>query len=243
MTTSSDRRVLIVVTGHDTLGHTGDKTGFHYEELTTPYYALRDAGYTVDIASPEGGAVAHDPGSLPEDESKRAESVRRFLKDADAVKQIHNTLPIDKVKPEDYAGLYLPGGHGTMWDFPPCKTLHHLIATYDSENKIIAAVCHGPAAFVNVKELDGQEYFVNGRTLNSFTDAEEHEVKKADIVPFLLEETLRERGADFVHGKPWEGFAVRDGNLVTGQNPMACSKLSELMIAALDERRKQHKAA
>lgn len=240
---AADRSVLIVVTGHDRLGSTGEKTGFHYEELTTPYYALRDAGYRVDIASPKGGAVAHDPGSLPDDEEERAESVRRFLKDANAVKQIHNTLPLEEVKPEKYAGIYLPGGHGTMWDFPNNKALQHIIATYDSENKIIAAVCHGPAAFVNVKELNGDDYFVNGRSLNCFTDAEEHEVEKDKVVPFLLEHTLRERGAEFVKGKPWDGFATRDGNLITGQNPNACVKLAELTIAALEERRKQHKAA
>lgn len=243
MPTQAENRILIVVTGHDELGNTGEKTGFHYEELTTPYYALRDAGYSVDIASPKGGAVAHDPGSLPDDEEDRADSVRRFLNDAAAIQSIHNTLPLDEVKPEDYDGLYLPGGHGTMWDFPDCKPLQRLIATYDRDNKIIAAVCHGPAAFVNVRELDGEGYFVDGRTLNSFTDAEEREVEKDEIVPFMLEETLRERGAEFEKGKPWDGYATRDGNLITGQNPHACEKLSKLMLQALDERRKQHKAA
>lgn len=242
MATTSRHRVLIVVTGHGELGSTGKRTGFHYEELTTPYYALRDAGYAVDIASPRGGAVPHDPGSLPEKDEDRPASVRRFLKDADAVRDLHNTLPLAEVKPEDYDGLYLPGGHGTMWDLPDDKRLQQLIAAYDRDNRIIAAVCHGPAAFVNVKELDGDAYFVDGRTLNSFTDDEERQMKCEDVVPFLLEETLRERGADFVKGKPQEGFATRDGNLITGQNPKACAKLSELMLAALEERRK-HKAA
>lgn len=238
-----ERRVLIIVTGHNRLGSTGKKTGFHYEELTTPYYALRDGGYEVDIASPEGGPVAHDPGSLPEKDEERPESVRRFLKDAGAVRSLHNTIPLVDVKPENYAGLYLPGGHGCMWDFPDNKYLQQLIASYDRDNRIIAAVCHGPVAFVNVREPDSGTYFIDGRTLNSFTDAEEREAGKDDAVPFLLESRLRERGAEFVKGKPWEGFAVRDGNLITGQNPMACEKLSQLMLAALEERRARNKAA
>lgn len=242
MTDTRNRQVLIVVTGHSQLGNTGKPTGFHYEELTTPYYALKDAGFDVTLASPKGGAVVHDPGSLPDDESERAESVRRFLGDEEALRNIHNTVAVSTVNPDAYEGIYLPGGHGTMWDLPECGALGDIIARYDAEDKVIAAVCHGPAAFVNVRDGKGG-YFVDGRTINCFSDSEEQEVGKADVVPFLLETTLRERGADFEKGANWEGFVVQDANLITGQNPFACEKLASKMIAALDARRKQRKAA
>lgn len=238
-----DNTVLIVVTSHDTLGETGEPTGFHYEELSTPYYRLTKAGYSVQIASPRGGKAPYDPSSLTGKESDRPESVRRFLNDAEAQRKIQNTIPLASINAHDFVGIYLPGGHGTMWDLPDNAPLQQLIASFDRDNKIIAAICHGPAAFINVREANSDEYFVNGRTLNSFTDAEEREAKKEEIVPFLLEETLRNRGAEFTSGKPGEGFATRDGNLITGQNPKACDRLSDYMLNALDERRKQREVA
>ncbi|MCH2546919.1 MAG: type 1 glutamine amidotransferase domain-containing protein [Alphaproteobacteria bacterium] len=242
MTDTRERNVLIVVTGHTELGNTGEYTGFHYEELSTPYYALKDAGYNIELASPKGGAVMHDPSSLPDEESQRAESVKRFLDDDEALRAIQNTIEVSTINPDAFDGVYLPGGHGTMWDFPDCAALQDLIAKYDREDKVIAAVCHGPAAFVNVQLQDGS-YFVDGRTLNSFTDSEERDAEKDDVVPFLLEETLRERGADFEKGANWEGFVVQDANLITGQNPHACAKLADKMVSALEERRKQRYAA
>lgn len=242
MTDTRERQVLIVVTGHTQLGNSGEPTGFHYEELTTPYYVLKDAGYTIELASPKGGAVSHDPGSLPDDISERAESVQRFLNDEEALRAIHNTTPIASINPDAFDGIYLPGGHGTMWDFPDCAPLQDLIARYDTANKVIAAVCHGPAAFVNVR-LDDDSYFVDGRTLNCFTDTEEQEVGKDEVVPFMLQSTLEERGADFEKGANWDGFVVQDANLITGQNPNACKKLAKKMVEALEERRNRKKAA
>lgn len=242
MTDTREHQVLIVVTGHTQLGDTGQPTGFHYEELSTPYYALKDAGYLVEIASPKGGVVQPDPSSLPDDEADQPASVRRFLEDEEAQRAINNTPAVGTVNPDAYEGIYLPGGHGTMWDFPDCGPLQDLIARFDRENKVIAAVCHGPAAFVNVRSDDGS-YFVDGRIINSFTDTEEHEAGKDHIVPFPLESMLRERGADFEKGKNWEGFVVKDGNLITGQNPHACEKLSREMISALEERRHRKYAA
>lgn len=242
MTDTRNRQVLIVVTGHSELGNTGKPTGFHYEELTTPYYALKDVGFAVTLASPKGGAVAHDPASLPDDEGDRPESVRRFLKDEEALRALHNTVPVATVNPDAFEGIYLPGGHGTMWDFPECGALGDIIARYDRENKVIAAVCHGPAAFVNVRDGKGG-WFVDGRSLNCFTDSEEKEAGKDGVVPFLLESALRERGADFEKGANGEGFVIQDANLITGQNPQACDTLARKMIAALNERRRRHKAA
>jgi putative intracellular protease/amidase len=242
MPDTQDRRILIVATSHTAMGTQTGATGFHFEELSTPYYALKDAGYDVEIASPKGGAITPDPSSLPESEAKRAESVQRFLHDVEARNAIHNTVAINTINPDAFEGVYLPGGHGAMWDFPDCRALQDLIARYDRENKVIAAVCHGPAAFVHVRNETGG-YFVDGRTLNCFTDSEEREIGKEQIVPFLLETQLREHGADFEKGKNWEGFVVKDGNLITGQNPHACEKLAKQMIHALEQRRNRKEAA
>lgn len=242
MTDTRERHMLIVLTGHSQLGNTGKPTGFHYEELTTPYYALKDAGFSVTLASPKGGAVAHDPASLPDETGERPASVQRFLQDDEALRALHNTVAVGTVNPDVFEGIYLPGGHGTMWDLPDCAALGDIIARYDHEDKVIAAVCHGPAAFVNVRDAKG-DYFVDGRRINCFSDSEEVEAGKDDVVPFMLESTLRERGADYEKGANGEGFVIQDANLITGQNPAACEKLAAKTIAALNERRKQRLAA
>lgn len=230
---ADDKRILIVVTSHAELGDTGNPTGFHLEELTHPYYAFTDAGYRVDIASVRGGEAPIDPNSRKPD-GENADSVERFLNDATAMAAIRETPALSDVDPEAYDGLYLPGGHGTMWDMPENETLARLIAAFYEAGKPVGAVCHGPAALVGAKTRDGGP-IVAGKRMNCFRDEEERKVELDGVVPFLLESKLAELGAKVEGGEPFTSYAVRDGNLVTGQNPMSLARLSELILEALDD--------
>lgn len=222
---------LFVVTGHTELGDTGRPTGFHFEELSTPYYILRDAGYEVIFASPAGGEVKADPGSL-KPQGENPDSVDRFLGDEKAMQALKTTIRTDAIKATEVSGIYLPGGHGTMWDLPQDAALAELVGELDAAVKPVAAVCHGPAGLVAAKRPDGTPV-VKGRRVNSFTDAEERKVELEDVVPFLLESKLRELGAKFEAAGLFETHVVRDGNLITGQNPASAKRLGEAVRSAL----------
>jgi putative intracellular protease/amidase len=225
-------RVLIVVTSHTQLGDTGRETGFYFDEMAAPYYALVDAGHTVDIASIQGGAAAHDPGSLKADVSERPAAVRRFLTDAAAMAKISNTIPVADARADQYRAVFLSGGHGTMWDFPTNEALAKLVGLVFDEGGIVASVCHGPAGLVGAKRADGQPV-VAGLKISSFTDAEEAAVGATNVVPFLLETRLRELGAQFEGAPNFTDKSVRDGQLITGQNPMSVESVARLLVAAL----------
>jgi putative intracellular protease/amidase len=228
-------RILIVLTSHASLGDTGKATGFHFEELAVPYWAFRDAGHSVDLASIAGGKPPHDPESLKEDPKKNPEAVTRFLADKDAAASLSRTLPIEAVKAASYDAVFLPGGHGTMWDLPGNAALARVIGTIAKDGGAVGAVCHGPAGLLDAQGADGQP-LVRGRRVNSFTDAEERTAGLAETVPFLLETRLREAGAMFEGGPDFAPYAVRDGLLVTGQNPASSAKVAALMLDILRER-------
>ena len=223
-------QVLIVVTSCDALGSTGRKTGFYFDEMAAPYWAFREAGYTVDIASMAGGKAPADPGSVGE-AGKRAAAVERFMSDPASMALLEATLPVEQVDGPAYAAVFLPGGHGTMWDFDN-PTLGRVISAAWAAGAVVGAVCHGPAGLVTARRADGQP-LVAGMTVNSFTDAEEAAAGLTDVVPFLLETRLRELGARFEAGPNFQTYAVRDGRLVTGQNPRSATRVAELMLAAL----------
>ncbi|HEV7265736.1 MAG TPA: type 1 glutamine amidotransferase domain-containing protein [Falsiroseomonas sp.] len=218
-------QILIVLTSHDRLGDTGFPTGFYYEELATPYWALLDAGFEVNIASPRGGRPPHDPTSLKPEAAARTPAVTRFLADREAGAKLAATLPVGSIDPVRYAGLFLPGGHGTMWDLPGDLHLARLVGTMFNASKAVAAVCHGPAGLVAARRADGRPV-VEGRRVNSFTDAEEEAVDLTQVVPFLLEARLRALGGHFESGPRFCPYAVRDGNLATGQNPASSAAVA-----------------
>jgi putative intracellular protease/amidase len=226
--------ILIVLTSHTKLGDTGKPTGFYYEELATPYFALTDAGHTVNIASIKGGSGAHDPSSLKADEAARPASVQRFVKDAAAIKKLAVTIAIADVAPVDYHGIFLPGGHGTMYDFPLSAALGTVVGKIHDRGGVVGAVCHGPAGLVNAIRADGKP-LVAGFKVNSFTDAEEEAVGLTSAMPFLLETRLKALGGLFEGGPNFTSKAVRDGRLVTGQNPMSSEAVAALMLEALAE--------
>lgn len=228
-------KVLMVLTSHTVVGDTGRATGFHFEEMTTPYWAFVDAGIEVDIASIRGGPGAHDPSSLKADPSTRPDSVNRFLSDRASADKLARTIAIETVSADDYAGVFLPGGHGTMWDMPGSAALADVVGKVFIAGGAVGAVCHGPAGLVSARRADGRS-IVAGRRVNAFTDAEEAAVDMTDVVPFLLEMRLRELGGQFEGGPNFQPYAVRDGNLITGQNPASASLVAKHMVEAVMSR-------
>ncbi|MGG5808139.1 type 1 glutamine amidotransferase domain-containing protein [Falsiroseomonas sp. CW058] len=225
-------KVLIVLTSHAALGTTGRRTGYHWEELAVPYWAFRDAGMEVLLSTLNGGSPVADPTSLAEDQADNPPAVRRFMADAAAMIAMRNTSPVGAHRSAALAGIFLPGGHGTMWDLPRSGQLANLVGAMFDAGKAVGAVCHGPAGLVAARRADGRPV-VEGRRVNGFTDAEEEAVGLTDVMPFLLETRLRELGGRFEGSAPFTPHAVRDGNLVTGQNPMSSARVAELMLEAM----------
>ncbi len=220
--------ILIVTTSHGAIGDTGRQTGLYFEELATPYWAFRDAGFQVEIASIAGGAPPVDPASR----DAAPASVRRFQDDSEAMAALDGTRPVAALDPAGYSAVFLPGGHGTMWDLPGNDALIRLVGDLSASGRVVAAVCHGPAGLLQVRQPDGRP-LVAGRRISAFTDTEEQAVGLVEAMPFLLETMLREQGAQFEGGPNFQPYAVRDGNLVTGQNPQSSARVAEEVIAAL----------
>jgi putative intracellular protease/amidase len=225
-------KILIVLTSHGEMGSTGRATGFYFEELAVPYWAFRDAGHEVEIASIKGGKAVHDPGSLKADATARPASVQRFVADRAAMAKLEPTLAIAAVNAADYAGVFLPGGHGTMWDFADSADLSGVVSGIYAADGLVGAVCHGPAGLVGAVKPDGSP-LVAGLRVNSFTDAEEDAVGLTGIVPFALESRLRALGGQFEGAANFTTKAVQDGRLITGQNPMSSAAVADLFVAAL----------
>ncbi|KAF7600113.1 MAG: glutamine amidotransferase [Candidatus Dactylopiibacterium carminicum] len=226
-------KILVILTSHATAGGSGQATGLWLEEFTTPYYAFVDAGAQVDVASIAGGKVPIDPNSVAA-EGKNPASVERFLKDAATRAKLDGSQKIDTLKSAGYDAVFMPGGHGTMWDLPASDRLAKLLTEAWGEGKVIAAVCHGPAGLVNAKDEKGQP-LVAGRRAAAFTNTEEVAAGMDKTVPFALETRIRALGARYESGPDFQPFAVRDGRLVTGQNPASSEKVAELVLQAVRE--------
>ncbi|PTL83892.1 type 1 glutamine amidotransferase domain-containing protein [Vitiosangium sp. GDMCC 1.1324] len=224
-------KILLIVTSHDQMGTTQERTGFWLEELAAPYQEFTAAGLQVDIASPRGGHAPADPRSTKE----TSEATRAFLADAQAVKKLEHTLVLEQVK-DRYDAYFVVGGHGVMWDLATHAPLHRLLASAYERGAVVAAVCHGPAALVGVKGSDGRP-LVAGKRVAAFSDEEEQAVKLDKVVPFPLETRLRELGARYERGPMWGSFAVRDGRLITGQNPASSAAAAREVLAALREKK------
>jgi putative intracellular protease/amidase len=224
-------KILIILTSHSALGLTGHTTGLWFEELTAPYYIFADAGVQVDIASVAGGAVPIDPGSLNAAGGNPV-TVERFLKDKAAMAQFEHSQKAETLSIMAYDAVFLPGGHGTMWDMAQSKEITELLSQAWAEGKILAAVCHGPAGLVNVQDTDGKP-LVAGRRVSAFSNAEEKAAGLDQVVPFLLETRIRELGALYESGPDFKPFALRDGRLITGQNPASSEEVARLTLKTL----------
>ena len=225
----TSQKVLIVLISHDTLGETGKETGFYLPEVTHPLDAFTQAGLTVDFVSPKGGK-APMVGIDLEDPLNKA-----FLDDLEQVARVENTLNPAQIDPAEYGAIFYAGGHGTMWDFADNRELARIAAAIYEAGGIVGAVCHGPAALVNLKLSDG-EYLVANKTVAAFTNEEEAAVGLTDIVPFLLEAKLIERGANFTKVANFQVCVVECDRLVTGQNPASAAGVGEKMVELIESK-------
>ncbi len=231
-TLSSALKILIIVTSSGQMGEGGEPTGVWLEELAVPYLHLRDAGFDVTVVSVEGGKLPVDPRSISE-RGDNPEPVERFLDDEHGQRILENSRSLSSVNPTEFDAVFFPGGHGTMWDFP-ADDIGQIVADFLAADKPVAAVCHGPAALVSAKGADGKP-IVDGLEVSAFTNSEEEAVGLQDAVPFSLIDRLRELGAEVKTAPDFEPFAVRDGLLITGQNPQSSEKVAELLAAALKD--------
>jgi len=222
--------ILIVLTSHDKLGDTDNKTGFWLEEFASPYYTLLDAGVKITLASPKGGQPPLDPTSdLPDFQT---ESTRRFKADEKANEVLANTVKLSSVKESDFDAVMYPGGHGPLWDLTNDENSISLIEAFVKAGKPVASVCHAPAVLLNAKLPNG-DYLVKGKKVTAFTNTEEEAVQLQDIVPFLLEDALKEKGALYSKVDDWNSNVITDGKLITGQNPASSEAVAKELLKIL----------
>ena len=233
-----NNRVLFVLTGHNRLGAADDAdarlTGFHLAEAAQPWQVLTRAGVEVDIATPDGGEAPVDPASFDAADTVNA----AFLGDTRVDEAIRKAPALSEMDLSRYDAIYFPGGHGTMWDLPHSEAVIDAIRTMWESGKMVAAVCHGPAALVNVRLADGS-WLVDGKRVSVFTDEEERAVEKDDVVPFMLEKTLAQRGATIAGAPVFESSVSVDGQLITGQNPASARGVGEAMRDTIMDARKE----
>lgn len=223
---AEQKPVLMVLTSHAQLGDTGKPTGFFLGEVTHPLEVFEKAGLTVELVSIKGGEPPVD--GLDLDDPVNA----RYWNDPEFRAKLAATRKLADVNPTDYAGVYFSGGHGTMWDFPDDESVQKAARALYEAGAPVGAVCHGPAALVNVKLSDGS-YLVDGKEVSAFTNAEEEKVGLTKVVPFLLATKLEERGAKHLPAPDFEKQVVVSWNLVTGQNPASAAGVAEKMVEML----------
>ncbi|WP_076412951.1 type 1 glutamine amidotransferase domain-containing protein [Shewanella sp. UCD-KL12] len=224
------KKILMVLTSHADLGNTGEKTGFWVEEFAAPYYTFKDAGITVTLASPLGGLAPIDPKSELEDFQTPATA--RYYADDETQSLINSTRVLSDINAEDFDAVFYPGGHGPLWDLTDNEYSIQLIQSFLAADKPVATVCHATAAILNVKDQDG-EYVIKGKAVSGFTNSEEEAVQLTDIVPFLLEDELIKRGADFHKVDDWQAFAVQDSLIISGQNPASSTLAAQKLLSAI----------
>ncbi len=225
-------KILFVLTSHDKLGNTGEATGSWIEEFATPYYYFLDKGIEIVIATPKGGQAPIDPKS--NEPSFQTASTKRFYADVKAQKALSSTIKLANVTHQTFDAVFYPGGHGPMWDLSNDKNSIKLIQSFYNNNKPIAFVCHAPAALVNVKDKTGN-YLIAGKNLTAFANTEESAVQLTDVVPFLLENKLKERGAKYTKGADWTSYVLEDGLLFTGQNPQSSEEVATKLLTKINQ--------
>jgi len=224
--TETTKPILMVMTSHDRLGDTGKTTGFFLGELTHPLEVFEKAGHPVDFASIKGGEPPVDGLDLEDPVNERYWSDEKFRA------KLRQTKKLSELDPVDYAAVFYVGGHGTMWDFPDDADVQRFARELYEAQAPVGAVCHGPAALVNVKLSDGN-YLVAGKEVSAFTNSEEEKVGLTKVVPFLLAAKFSEREAKHRPAADFEKQVVASGHLVTGQNPASAAGVAERMVALL----------
>jgi putative intracellular protease/amidase len=222
------KKILFVVTSHDKKGDTGENTGYYLGEVSHPWEVLHKAGYEIDFVSPKGGTPPVDGFDLKDPVNKE------FWENKEYKNKIDHSLQPSQVNPNDYSTIFYAGGHGAMWDFADNTELSAIASKIYENGGIVAGVCHGPAGLVNIK-LNNGKYLVDGKKINAFTNEEESEVKLTNVVPFLLEDKLKERGAKFEKSGLWQNHVVNDQRVITGQNPQSAKSVGEAILKELNK--------
>ena len=223
-------KILFVLTSHSELGNTGQKTGFWIEEFAAPYYILKDAGAEITLASPKGGQPPIDPSSAkPENQT---ESTRRYDEDQNLQQLLAGTQVLSEVKADDFDAIFYPGGHGPLWDLTNDASSISLIEKFWASKKPVAAVCHAPSVLLNAKDENG-DALLKGKNVTGFTNTEEEAVQLTDVVPFLLEDELKNKGGHYSKKEDWASYVVKDGMLITGQNPASSGEAAKQLLEIL----------
>jgi putative intracellular protease/amidase len=222
--------ILMVLTSHDELGNTGRKTGFWLEEFAAPYYAFLEASAEITVASPKGGQPPLDPKS--DEPGFQTEQTRRFHADPNAQTVLASTVKLASVSHQDYDAVFYPGGHGPLWDLAEDGDSISLIEETYRAGKPVALVCHAPGVLRHVKATDGTP-LVRDKKVTGFKNSEEDAVGLTDVVPFLVEDVLKQNGGVYSSGEDWQSYAVQDGLLITGQNPGSSVETAGILLASL----------
>jgi putative intracellular protease/amidase len=222
----------MVLTSHDELGNTGRKTGFWLEELAAPYYAFKDAGADIVLASPQGGQPPLDPKS--NEPASQTELTHRFEADPQAKAQLAATLRLDSVDQADFDTVFYPGGHGPLWDLAEDKNSIALIEAFVAASKPVALVCHAPGVLRHVQTPDGKP-LVAGKKVTGFSNTEEEAVGLTNVVPFLVEDELKAKGGIYSNGGDWAPYVLTDGLLITGQNPASSGPAATVLLNFLQK--------
>jgi putative intracellular protease/amidase len=223
-------KILMVLTSHDKLGNTGEKTGFWLEEFAAPYYVFKDAGVAITLASPLGGHPPLDPKS--DEPDSETESTRRFKADPAAQAVLASTLKLREVAAGDFDAVFYPGGHGPLWDLAEDASSIALIEAMLAAGKPVASVCHAPGVLRHPKTPDGTPV-VKGKAVTGFTNTEEQAVGLTQVVPFLVEDMLKQNGARYSKLADWQPYVVTDGLLITGQNPASSEPAAKALLEKL----------
>lgn len=223
-------KVLMVLTSHDRLGSTGRKTGFWLEEFAAPYYVFKDAGADITLASPKGGQPPLDPKS--DEPDFQTEATRRFKQDKNAQAALANTAKLSAMSAKDFDALFYPGGHGPMWDLAEDSHSRALIESAYEAGKPVALVCHAPGALRHARTADGNP-LVAGKAVTGFANSEEAAVGLTDVVPFLVEDSLKMNGGQYSKAEDWQPWVRIAGNLITGQNPASSEPAAQVTLNLL----------
>ena len=222
--------ILMVLTSHDKLGKTGRKTGFWLEEFAAPYYVFKDAGIPITLASPLGGQPPLDPKS--DDAASQTDATRRFKADSAAQAALAATVKLATLEASRFDAVFYPGGHGPLWDLAEDAASIGLVDAMIAAGKPVAAVCHAPGVLRHAKAPGGQP-LVKGRNVTGFTNTEEEAAGLTQVVPFLVEDMLKEQGGHFSKVADWQPHVVVDGLLITGQNPASSEPAAWALLARL----------
>ena len=226
----SAMKILMVLTSHDALGATGEKTGFWSEEFAAPYYIFKDNGAEIILASPLGGQPPLDPKS--EEPNARTNDTRRFKQDREAQAALANTVKLQDINIEDVDAVFYPGGHGPLWDLTENAYSIALVKDTLALGKPFVAVCHAPGVLRHVKKPDGT-YWTQGRKVTGFSNSEEMAVGLSGVVPFSVEDMLKKQGGIYSKVTDWKPHVVVDDLLITGQNPASSAPAAAALLAKL----------